>query len=521
MKIEKMILVFLLSALPLLASSESRPEELQGTLKLGYVFTDETGNQGVYQPSYNVYEGLGVSFEDFSYRLQNGTRFSGDFKNVTLNNRHLSAGVAKTGLYNLRLLHSQYRRNYSFDGDKSSRRLNSNGSFWVQVHENIRVFAGYGQISKKGESVELTEPTGFAGINKIDYSQKYFNSGARFSHNRSFLEFDFKSSDFSNELNSADKRDTKRYRFSASAPIPRLSDFYVNGGFQSFNLRMPDRNDTLTSNTGWGGVRYFNNSGYNFKYSFIWDRSRRTTDLAATDNITNAVYAGKEWRNQGGLTLGYRHKINDDFSDGLSTKGYFFSSWLKPHPKVTLRAGYGSEITDVESGATLTGDKDFTRYNASADYKFKQGNWRIKLESKKTENNDIGSSAEFRKVGTDVTVNVDKYGNVMLAYDFLKGDYENVDGLFNFSDHIFWGDFLSRRYKKFQWGAGGTYLRSGRDLDVESFTFRFSGNYSLRPGSQIEIIYTVHNFDDLNDPSPVYSRYYTANIVEINVSRDF
>ncbi len=521
MKLEKNLLVILVIAISLLASSNGRSEEPQGTLKLGYVFTDETGNQGVYQPSYNVYEGLGVSLEDFSYRLENGTRFFGDFKNVTLSNRHLSAGVAKTGLYNLRLLHSQYRRNYSFDGDKSTRRLNSNGSFWVQVHKNVRVMGGYGLISRAGESVELTEPAGFTGLNKIDYSQKYFNSGARFSYNRSFLEFDIRGSNFTNELSDSDKRDTRRYRISVSAPIPRLSDFYVNGGFQRFNLQLPDRNDTLVANTGWGGVRYFNASGYNFKYSFVWDRARRTTELTATDNITNAVYAGKEWRNEGGLTLGFRQKINDDFSDELSTKGYFFSSWLKPYPKITLRAGYGSEITDVESGATLTGDKDFTRYNASAAYKFKQGNWRIRLESKKTENNNIGSAAEFTRVGTDVAVNEDKYGDVTLAYDFLKGDYENVDGQFNFSDHIFWGDFISRRFKKFQWGAGGTYVRSRRDLDVESFTLRFSGNYSFGQGNKCEIIYTVHNFDDFKDPSPVYSRYYTANIVEIYLSREF
>jgi hypothetical protein len=124
-------------------------------------------------------------------------------------------------------------------------------------------------------------------------------------------------------------------------------------------------------------------------------------------------------------------------------------------------------------------------------------------------------------VGTDLFVNIDKYGDLQFAYDFLRGDYENVDGKFTFNDHVFWGDFLSRRYKNLQGDVGGTYIRSRKDLDVESFSLRFGGNYSFGQGNEIELIYTVHNFDDFNDPSPVYSRYYTANIVEINVSREF
>jgi len=509
-----------LLALFIIGASSTLAENPKGTVKAGYVFTDEVGNNGVYQPSYNLYEGFGLSLEGFSYKLENGTRLFGDFKNITLNNRRFSAGASKTGLFNLRLSHNQYRRSYSFDGDKSARRRNSNGSFWVQAHKNIRVFGGYGQFARKGESVELTEPAGFAGINKIDYSQNYFNAGVRFSQSRSFLELDFRGSNFTNELNT-DQRNTMRYRISASAPIPKLNDFYVNGGFQQFNLEFSNINDTLTTNTGWGGVRYFNSSGYSVKYSFIWDRARRTTDLTATDNITNAVYAGKEWRDQGGLTIGYRRKINDDFSDELSTNGYYFSGWLKPHQKVTLKAGYGSELTEVESGTTLTGDKDFTRYHTSAAYKFKQGNWRVKFESKKTENKDIGSTAEFTRLGTDITVNVDKYGELQAAYDYLMGDYENAEGKFKFNDHVVWGNVLSRRYLDFQAGVGGTYVRSREDLDVENFSLKFSGNYVFGKVNKVEVIYTAYNFDDFNDPSPIYSRYYTANIVEIYLSREF
>lgn len=505
----------------LLCSVVFGAERPTGTLKAGYIYTDETGNEGVYQPSYNLYDGFVLSLEDFRYKLENNIRFFGDFKNVTLDNRNLVFGAAKTGLFSAKFSHNQYRRIYSFDESRSTERKNTNGNLWVQAHKNIRIFGGYGQIDKSGRSLDLIEPAGFTGLNQIDYSQKYYHAGTRMNYQKSYLELNFRGSDFDDKLNSINNRTSTQFRAMASTPVPKFGDFYLNGGFQHFVVKVEGISDTLTANTGWGGVRYFNKSGYHAKYSFIWDRARRATELAATDNITNALYAGKEWRGTGGLTIGFSYRLTDDIFDELKSNGYFFSGWLKPHAKLTLRAGYGSELTEVESGSTLTGDRDFTRYNASAAYKFKYGVWRTKFENKKTENKDIGSTAGFTRVGTDITVNVEEYGEVTASYDYLSGDYENTEGKFEFIDHVLWWNFLTRRYRDVQLGAGGTFVRSLKDLDVENFSLRFSGNYRFLKVYQVEAAYAVYNFDDFNDPSKPYSRYYTANIVEIGLSRDF
>jgi len=521
MSVRFIIITISVVGLVLGTSSAVLAEHPEGTFKVGYVYTDEEGNQGVYQPGYNLYEGLGLSLEDFSYHLSDGSRIFGDFKNITLNNRNLLMGAAKTGLYNLKLRHSEYRRTYSFDGDKSTRRLNSHGDFWVQAHKNVRLFGGYGQINKNGRSLDLFEPTGFGGAHEFDFTQKYFNAGARIGYERSFLELEYRGNDFDDALNQANQRNMKQFRATGSAPVPRLHNFYVNGGYQHYQLAMRETDDSLKANTGWGGVRYFNENGFNIRYSFIWDRARRTTDLTATDHITNAVYLGKDWVGSGGITIGYRHKINDDFLNEVASNGYFFSAWAKPHSRLTLRVGYGSEFTDVLSGATLTGDRDFNRYSASAAYKFRQGTWRVKVEDKTTENFGIGSKADFTRAGTDVTFTYEKYGDLQFAYDYLNGENKNVAGKFKFSDHVLWGNFLSSRYHNCQLGAGGTYRRSRQDLDVESFSVRFSGNYAFGKGNKVELAYAAHNYDDFNDPAPIYSRYYTANVVELSFSREF
>jgi len=71
-------------------------------------------------------------------------------------------------------------------------------------------------------------------------------------------------------------------------------------------------------------------------------------------------------------------------------------------------------------------------------------------------------------------------------------------------------------YISFTPGLGVTYYRSQRDLDVESFILRFKLAYGFYSGYRIEIKYDVHNFDDFL----FLDRYYTANIVEINLIKN-
>ena len=494
-------------------------DEYAGTLKIGYLYNDEEGNQGVYQPTYNTYEGLAVSLEGFNYRYKNGTRLFGNFKNLTLNNRHLVFGAASTNKFNLRFRHNKYRRSYSFDEDRASRRRYSNGSLWLQAHKNIRILGGYGQINKSGQSLDLFEPAGLKQLNEFDYSQKFYNVGVKLSRKAAYAQLELRGSNFDDELGKASPRNSKMIRVTGSSPLTNLSNFYINAGFQNYKVKISDTNDTLNSNTGWGGIRYFSRSGFQLKYSFIWDRSRRTGDLTATDKIANRLQLGKVWRGQGGLSFGYSHLINDDVRDEVKTNGYFVSTWLKPGIRVTLRGSYGSEITEVESGSTLTGDKNLTRLRGSISYKHEYGRWRARFEDKSVENDDIGSRADFIKVGTDLTVSYEKYGELQAAYDYFEGDYQNAAGSFVFSDHVFHGDVLSKRHINFQLGFGGTYLRSRQNLDLESFSVRFTGNYDFNGGYNLEVTYSAHNFDDFNDPSPVYNQYYTANIVKIVLAK--
>ena len=494
--------------------------ELEGTARIGYTIIDDEGNRGVQESTYNIYEGLGVSLERVKYRFNDGTRVTANLENLTLNNRNLVLGLSKHNLFGLSVRSSQYRRTYSAEGDNFTRRRRTGGEAWVQPHRLIRLFGGYGIINRHGRTEDILGEFGPPGLTDVDFSHTHYHAGLRLGESRSYARVEYRGSDFTDNADAANDSRASRIRVTAATPVPRYENFAVNAGFQHYCRRLENRDDTLSANTVWGGARFFFGDGYQVKYSFIFDRASRTGDLAATDNITHAVAAGRTWRGKGGITVGYQHRINDDVRDELTANGYFVSGWFRPATPLTVRGGYGNEATEVQSGRTLTGDEDYTKHWLSARYKHDLGTARAKFEFKRRENENIGSKVDFYRYAADLSITGLDYAELVAAYAYHDGTYENADGTFEFGEHVLSGDVLSKEYRGFQGGIGGMYFRTSRDLDVESFTLRLLARYRMFEDYRMEVVYSAHNFDDFDDPSPVYSRYYTSNVVQISLMRE-
>lgn len=142
---------------------------------------------------------------------------------------------------------------------------------------------------------------------------------------------------------------------------------------------------------------------------------------------------------------------------------------------------------------------------------------RLFLENQSRENEEIESSIDYLRVGFDLFFATDKYGELTLAYSLLDGEYEQSDGQFGFRDHVISGDLTFPTYDRVTLSGGGNYVRSLEDTDIESFSVRLSVNFVLTAAQSLEFTYTAHNFDDLSDVSPPYTRYYTANIIELHL----
>ena len=173
------ILIAALCSLSLAAGS--------GDVKIGYIYLDEEGNQGVYHPTFNLYEGPTVSSEGFRYRFDNGMLMRADLNNIILNNRNLSASLAQPGLFDVKVGHDQFRRIYNFDGTSFTRRHKEHASLSVQPMKYLKLFGGVLMMERSGTTTDLFDPTPVAATVDVDYKRSYYNVGAQVNYEGSMI----------------------------------------------------------------------------------------------------------------------------------------------------------------------------------------------------------------------------------------------------------------------------------------------------------------------------------------------
>ncbi len=507
---------FVLGCLSALLLAAGAAAQLHGTAKLGYIYTDEEGNFAAYQPTYNLYDGVDLSLENFSYYGDQGLRVRGDARHLTLKNRNVRADASYRHMAGVNLSYAQYRRNYSFAGDHSVRRDRSAGSIWIKPHRYVKIYGGYGLTNREGELVELFDPGITVTPHEVDYQHQYFHAGTQVNYQGSMIQGEYRVGDFTNELRPGDDRQSTRFRAVAITPFPRYHRIQLQGGFQHFEHEIDSLGQKLTANTGWGGGRLQLPLHFAVRYSFIFDRAENTGDIVETDNIVQSVDVTKAWPGLAQVTVGYQHAINDDFFDEAQANSFFVTGSWKPSSVVSFKGVFGLRAEEIKEGATLLGDEDRTRYRLSMTYTRDGGTMRLWVEDKRRENADLGSEVEFRRVATDLTLSKWIPGEVVGSYAFSQGDYDNVEDEFTFEDHLLTGRYEVPVIKQLSVYAGGTYYRSKRDLYVEHFSVLLGGTIHIIPDYGLEVNYAAHNFDDFR----AFRRYYTANIVQIMLVKE-
>ncbi|MFH2036305.1 MAG: hypothetical protein ABIJ45_07880 [Candidatus Zixiibacteriota bacterium] len=486
-----------------------------GELGIGYTFMDETGNLSVNQGSFNEYEGVGISLENFYYRFNNGININADLQNLTLDNRNIRFGLSKPGFFGMNFNHSQYRRFYDFNGDNYTERKQTGGSVWIMPIKQIKLFASGRFVNRQGEMVELFDFVESGAPTSIDYDMRDFKTGIQINHHGNMIRMEYLTMKYETDL-STTEQDRKQFRIHGFFPIYRFEWIKVHGGFQSFESEYTDTDRKIESNTGWGGVNVDLPHNFELKYSFIFDRTRASSDTVATDNIAHNFYLSHTMPGKLKATVGYQNGIQDDYDNAVKANHFYLGLWSKPIDKLTVRGSYGSGREDVDEGTRHIGDEERTRIKFSAKYNDeKWGILQLKYNSKSRENKDLSSDIEYNQFDLHYTLPIIEYASATIGYTNTIGEFENAETAFEFCDNIYYADLNSEYFKKFNLGFGLDYYRSKRDLDVESINLRFNGSYTFAKGYTFGVEYKVHNFDDLL----YYDQYYTGNIVTVKLSK--
>jgi hypothetical protein len=156
--------------------------------------------------------------------------------------------------------------------------------------------------------------------------------------------------------------------------------------------------------------------------------------------------------------------------------------------------------------------------SASAKYKLNKSGWlKAGYEDKQRKNDQLGSETDYYTINIETAYDLPKYASVAAGYTYASGDYTNVERDFEFIHHQLNVGLNSHEYKHIAVGTMLIYYRSLHGLNTEGSDLRFNGSYDFGAGNRFEIVYNVFNFDDF-----LYlNRYYTGNIVEINLIKSF
>ncbi len=488
-----------------------------GQVRLGYTILDEEGSQSVNHGTFNQYEGLGLSLENLRYRFSNGMKLNADLKNITLNNRHLGAGISKAGLWGLQLSNHQYRRAYDFDGSSRTRRHFTDGSLWVFPFATVKLFGGGSYTGIHGSISSLFNPDGFGSRTEMDYRQSAHHLGLRFNDRGKMFQAEYRGLKFDDRK--VDARDQDRYwvKLFGFTPLPQYEKVILSGGFRHFETKYSASEFKISANTVWGGGEYRLADPVTVSYNFIFDRAGSDSDFVATDNLAHTFYVSYIRQEKFGGTVGYQTDVRDDFEDKLTANSYYLSGWYRPDRNYEFRVEYGTRAETMDNGSRLLGNEDRTRFKASAAFRDSRlGSITARFESRTRENLSLGSESDFNRISLNGTLIVLSLGTISGGYSYAKGDYQNSDNRFEFTDHTLHGDLSLNEFHRLTSGAGVIYYRSKRDLDVEQITLRLSFDYHFIESYHFMVDYNIHNFDDYLTADG----YYTANIVELNLVKD-
>jgi len=484
-----------------------------GRIKLSYTFLDEQGNLSANHSTYNYYEGLGLSFQDFRYNFSNGIRLYGNLNNITLNNRNLFFGVDKPGIFGFRVSNNQYRRIYDFDGGVTTRRHSTSAKAWVYPHQYVKVYAEGNHIGRSGAMQPLFDLAGAAPSTNVDYSRMLLRGGVRLAHDGYLFGAEYESGNYSDDINADRDQSLSRLQLTAMAPVPRFERLILSGGYIHFENEYDFADFGIESDRGWGGFLLKLPENFQLRYNFIFDRTASDSDLVETDNITNAGYLSYSRPRMGSITFGYRHYINDDLEDELTANSIYLACWLMIIENLDIRARYGNRMEEMQDGTRLLGDENRHWAMLTARYRFPgTGSLSLGINGKTRKNDQLESEADYIRTTLDGVLNL-KCGDIAAGYSYSNGEFTNINQTFEFVDHLLYGDFLLNEYRGIKPSIGAVYYRSQRDVDVEHFNIRLKIKYNLKDEYIFGIDYNVFNFDDFL----VRDQYYTSNIVEISV----
>jgi len=512
-----------IAALMLLAgASVAGAAKLNGTVKVGNIFLDETGDRSTVQETFDIYDGFAVSQVLLDGSLQPQSRFVLDLRDINLDSRQGNFNYRLPGLFKVRAAYDQNR--YVFDPGRgvTSERKNWQVGLQVTPMKSLVLSGDLNRITRTGDRLSFPpEPGTLLGtVSSLGtrYDNALLNSqfGAEYHRGRAGGAVSVQLSDYSDDLNGTADRKGQVWAARLYAPMP-----FYNRWNNLFRASYGTRK--LTD----GGVEYkmssFQYTGilapresYQLRYAFEASRVKDNALDLQTDRIQNDLDA--TWFHKyGNLNAGFGYETNDDDITLTDYMSWHAGGSFRPDKRLNVRFEYNGRVKNDQEDLTLLKDIESASYRGRLEIR---PNDRITLggeyAKRRREMPDIQVVVSGITAGAFARYEQPKWGAASLDYTHAIDEYDDRLAPFNVVTAITTARVDLSRIKNLDLASGVTYLDIGRDLDIEKSIVFVEGGYKFAGRYHLDAKYNVYNYDDYI----LLDRYYTANVVRVNLGYD-
>lgn len=509
--------VMTFAAAPLLAGT------WDGTIKVGGITIDETGDKSAVQETFNIHDGFDLNQIRLNGAPTPDHYFSLNLRNINLDGRQGDFLYRRPGMFRLTASLDEHRQ--VFDPDRA---INSNRRDWnfgarLTPVKWLRLSGYYHIMTRTGDRLAYPNgtPTPFAEGTQSALGTGYdytLNSGgisAEVRKNRRGLAADFRATDFTDDLNiDADRTGTvfSVRAFSPCVLYDKLTHLvrFTYGKSELSNLN--DVNYTLTKFQYTGVVRPLRR--FEFKYDFDAQRVDDKATGVKTDRMDNTVDATYFHAN-GSVFAGYGYETND--GEELTSYHSWRAGSTFRNDTYTAKIDYAGRIKRDEENLTLLRDIEASRLRAELAVKPVTGlDLSGSFNDRSRDFPDIDVTSEGQTVRSTVGYTYPNWGRVSGTYTYSNDKYEDKAGDYNVNSNAVTARVDFDRVRDLRLSSGVTYLKTGKDLDIEKSILFFEGLYTVQKDLHFEVKYNIYNYDDYI----LLDRYYTANVVWFNVAYD-
>ena len=497
-----------------------------GRVRMGGIVKDETGDQSVMQETFNVYDGFSVTSLYLKGRFNPRTHLRFDLNDINLDDRNGTLDFRRSGV-----LHFQSRYDESrFVFDPAGAVDASRKDFWSTLSLTPAKWfwfsADYGLQTREGDRLGYPSGTQSALGSTYDSDLNRYRIEAQMRAPNGIggtIAADIV--DFTDNVLALNGREGRVY--SANLHVPGL--FYDR--LTHVVRASIGRNELKESGLGYdmGTIQYTGVlapwPSLRAKYRFYGGE----VDDEATNNQTN------RYINDGDIEVryriatlsgGYGWEAWDDDRSVTTYNNYRAALGLRdPKDKVSARFSWSTRNKEDEEDITLLRDTEYARWDARIDTRPATGiTVGGRFAERTREMPDIGSEADGiyasaygrydRRFSGDSGIDA---AQVEVSYQYSDDDYVNTVGGYHVKSNFVTGRVHADVFDKLTAGAGVTYVSITDDLDIDKSILSFDLGYALPRGFSVDAKYNVYNYDDYL----VANRYYTANVVWVNVGYEF